>query len=168
MHAIAGPNRPERYQIYMSSIYAATYLNGAFSTSWQHAHKTDRTSTCNSKAAPAGISWLPFTYPSSGLSTYTVRLPPGFIPMTAVDRAGGGFGPEPPANSPPAVSPAFFTTTLTGCPATNSKGSAMVRFPPSVRAYLLDTASMPRNLQSKCTDTLVPGLISLPLPSSLS
>jgi hypothetical protein len=35
--------------------------------------------------------------------------------------------------------------------AVSGRTSAMVRFPPSVRAYLLDTASMPLNLQSKCT-----------------
>eukprot|EP00882_Tetradesmus_deserticola_P026273 GHRQ01028950.1.p3 GENE.GHRQ01028950.1~~GHRQ01028950.1.p3 ORF type:complete len:111 (+),score=31.16 GHRQ01028950.1:245-577(+) len=49
-------------------------------------------------------------------------LPPGFMPMTAVDSAGGGLGPDPPANSPPAVSPAIFVVTFMDSPTVNSNG----------------------------------------------
>jgi hypothetical protein len=52
----------------------------------------------------------------------TLTLPPGFMPRTAVEMAGGGLGPEPPANRPPAMSPAFLLYRLTCCPAVNSSG----------------------------------------------
>lgn len=45
------------------------------------------------------------SHASRGSSPLT--RPPGFMPMTAVEMAGGGLGPEPPANSPPAESLAF-------------------------------------------------------------
>jgi hypothetical protein len=48
---------------------------------------------------------------------------------------------------------ALSTATAAFCAAVTGRTSAMVRFPPSVRAYLLDTASMPLNRQSKCTCT---------------
>jgi hypothetical protein len=48
--------------------------------------------------------------------------PPGFMPITAVEMAGGGLGPEPPANKPPAVSFIFLAYKLTASPAVNSSG----------------------------------------------
>lgn len=67
-----------------------------------------------------------------------------------MDSAGGGLGPEVPANRPPALSLIFFTGCAeTGSPAMNSNGSAMVRLPPSSRAERLETTSMPRNMTSK-------------------
>ncbi len=52
-----------------------------------------------------------------------VTFPPRFIPSTAVERAGGGFGPLLPEKSPPALSDIFLTGWAdTGSPAMNSKG----------------------------------------------
>lgn len=48
--------------------------------------------------------------------------PPGRMPTTAVESAGGGLGPEPPANRPPALSLAFLAVTMIRSPATNSNG----------------------------------------------
>jgi hypothetical protein len=62
------------------------------------------------------------THARTHAHTRARTLPPGFMPMTAVDSAGGGLGPLPPANSPPAESFIFLAVTLTGCPATNSSG----------------------------------------------
>ncbi len=89
---------------------------------------------------------MPFDpYPNSGLSTRMARcereeeggnvqqggcytsalltLPPFFIPKTAVESAGGGFGPPCPEKSPPALSVIFFAACSDTCsPATNSNG----------------------------------------------
>ena len=76
-------------------------------------------------------------------------MPPTFIPTTAVDNAGGAFGPLIPEKSPPAESPTGFADfALTGSPAINSKGSAIVRLPPSKRAEREETTSMPLKIQS--------------------
>lgn len=50
-------------------------------------------------------------------------LPPSFIPMTAVERAGGGLGPLSPVNNPPPPrSEIVFEPKPTGSPAVNAKG----------------------------------------------
>lgn len=49
-------------------------------------------------------------------------LPPSFMPITALESAGGAFGPPPPANSPFALSLIFLPALLTVAPAVNSNG----------------------------------------------
>jgi hypothetical protein len=53
---------------------------------------------------------------------HTERLPPGFMPKTATDSAGGGLGPLCPENNPPAVSPAVFSMKPTFLPAVKLNG----------------------------------------------
>ena len=101
----------------------------------------------SSNGVLGGISLFPFApYPSSGGTStdlcmtlgaqqakeYTKRessggealtFPPCFMPSTAELSAFGGWGPEPPMNSPPAESPASLASdAFTSPPATNVRG----------------------------------------------
>lgn len=53
-----------------------------------------------------------------------LTLPPGFMPITALEMACGGLGPDEPANRPPPpLSPTgFITDPVTNSPTTNSSG----------------------------------------------
>jgi hypothetical protein len=56
-----------------------------------------------------------------------LTFPPRFMPSTAVDSAGGGFGPPVPENKPPALSEIFFTgCSETDSPTMNSNGCTWI------------------------------------------